>query len=305
MRDYMAYFNGEWVPFSRVMIHPHDRGFTMSDVVFDMARTFNGKPFLLGEHVDRLYRSLKYLRLDPGLSLQEMTEISYDAVRRNEHYRAEVGDFRITQFVTRGTTHGGDIHKVASPTVCVNVEPVAFEVFARLYVEGAHAIIVRTRSYTSDVVEPKVKHQSRLNFVLADLEARDVDPQGMPLLLDRDGNVTEGRGYNVFLVSGGVLKTPTDRSVLQGITRGFVMTLARQLGIPLAEEDLQPYDLYTADEVFFTRTSPGISPVSQVDGRHIGDEIPGPVTRHLLAAYSERVGLDIVDQALRFAGMRG
>ena len=297
MSDYTAYFNGEWVPYSQVKIAPEDRGFMLADVVFDYARTFNGIPFRLEDHVDRLYRSLQFLRIDPGLSPEEMTDLCNEAVRRNEHLRAEVGDYAINPFVTRGSSFQGPA------TVCVHVKPIPFSSFARFFIEGAHGVVTRTRSYPSDVMEPKIKHHSRLNFVLAEIEARDVDPDGQPILLDQSGNVTDGIRNNVFLVKDGVLKTPTDRSILQGVSRKVVMELAQQLGIRCVEEDLQPYDLYTADEVFFSRTSPRIVPVSKVDNRSVGDEFPGPITQQLLAAHSEMVGLDIVDQALKFAGI--
>ena len=102
MSDFTAYFNGEWVPEDQVVIRHTDRGFVTGDVVFDVERTFNGKSFRMKEHVDRLYRSLKFVRIDPGLSDDEMLEISEEAISRNEHLRAPGGDFNIRQFVTRG-----------------------------------------------------------------------------------------------------------------------------------------------------------------------------------------------------------
>lgn len=107
-------------------------------------------------------------------------------------------------------------------------------------------------------------------------------------------------GYNVFMVADGVIRTAGDRAVLQGISRGMVFELAKGLGIPLPEEDLQPYDLYTADEAFFTSTSPCVLPVTRVDRRPVGNGVPGPVVRRLLAAWSEAVGVDIVEQALTY-----
>ena len=139
-----------------------------------------------------------------------------------------------------------------------------------------------------------------MNFNLADLEAADVDPDAWPILTDTEGNLTEGTGYNVFLVTDGVIRTPGDRNILQGVSRGMVFDLARQLGIPLVEEDLQPYDMYTADEAFFSGTSPCVLPVTKVDKRDVGDGRLGPIVQQLLSAWSESVGLDIVDQALRF-----
>lgn len=298
MAEYTAYFKGEWMPFSEVKIDPMDRGFTVGDVVFDVARTFNGKSFRMEDHIQRLYRSLKFVRIDPGLSAKEMLAISEEVVQRNDHLRAEVGDFTITQFVTRGP--GSSSRSAGPPAVCVKVAPIGFGRFADLFKDGAHGVITRTRSYPVESLDPKVKNYSRMNFNLADLEAADVDPEAWPILTDAEGSLTEGTGYNVFLVTDGVIRTPGDRNILQGVSRGMVFDLARQLNIPLVEEDLQPYDLYTADEAFFSGTSPCILPVSKVDQREIGDGRPGPIVQQLLSAWSETVGMDIVDQALQF-----
>ena len=143
MSDFTAYFNGEWVPEDQVVIRHTDRGFVTGDVVFDVERTFNGKSFRMKEHVDRLYRSLKFVRIDPGLSDDEMLEISEEAISRNEHLRAPGGDFNIRQFVTRGP---GRSTKDAGPaTVGVTVSPIYFARYAGMYESGAHAVVARTR----------------------------------------------------------------------------------------------------------------------------------------------------------------
>ncbi len=301
MADYTAYFRGDWMPFSQVRIDPLDRGFLVGDVVFDVARTFNGKSFRMREHVDRLYRSLKYVRIDPGLSPDEMERISEEVISRNEHLRADAGDFAIWQFVTRGP--GRWAHGAGPPTVGVYIRSLGFARFAHLYETGAHGVIARTRSHSPDALDPKVKNFSRMNFNMAELEAADVDPAAWPILLDGHGNVTEGTGYNVFMVGSGVIRTAGDRAVLQGVSRATVFDLAKNLGIPIVEEDLQPYDLYTADEAFVASTSPCILPVTRVDRRQIGPGTPGPVVHRLLTAWSETVGVDIVGQARRFAAL--
>ena len=239
---------------------------------------------------------MRYLRIDSGIAVEEMTEICREVVRRNEDSRPEVGDFTINPFITRGPSLDGP------PTVCVRVKPVAFGTFARAYAEGAQALIATSRSYSADSMEPKVKHHSRLNMVLAELEASDVGPDASPIMLDRDGNVTEGIGWNVFAVSDGVLRTPHRPQHSPGRLPARRDGACRPARTEVVEEDMQPYDLYTADEVFFTRTSPRIVPVREVDGRPVAREVPGPLTKQLLAAHSEMVGLDIVDQALRYGG---
>ena len=289
--------------FQPVKIDPLDRGFLFGDVVYDAARTFNGEIFRMREHIDRLYRSLKYVGIDPGLSAEKMLNTCEELVQRNESQRGAIGDYMIHPFVTRGPFRG--IRERAQmapvPTVGVLLWPLNFAGFAQNYIEGVHGVIVRTRSYSPEMLDPKVKHHSRMSFNMAELEAATVDPNAKPILTDADGNLTEGIGYNVLLVTDGVIRSPDDRSILQGVSRGMVFDLARQLEIPFVEEDLQPYDLYTADEAFFSTTSRCIEPVTRVDMRQIGDGKPGPITQQLLAAWSEAVGMDIVDQAHRFA----
>ena len=297
MADYTAYFNGNWVPLDQVLISPMDRGFLVGDVVFEVERTFNGKSFRLKEHVDRLYRSLKYVRIDPGLSPEEVIDITEEAVRRNEHLRAETGDFRMMQFITRGT--GITAWSAGPPTVCIKVGPINYW-YANAYVDGKHTSITRTQSLSPEILDPKVKHYSRMNFNMAELEANDVEPGAWPILRDADGNLTESAWGNMFMVTGGVLRTPGDRALLQGVSRGMALDLAKQLDIPVVVEDLQPYDLYTSDEAFFTSTSYCVLPVTRVDRREIGSGKPGPITNQLLAAWCEAVGMDIVGQALQF-----
>ena len=298
MSELIAYFNGKFVPDSQCLIHATDRGFRVGDVVYDLQRTFGGNVFRLREHLERFMRSLSYARLDPGLSLDELESLTEEVINRNASLRQPGGDFTITQFVTRGrATH---ILDTSQPTVCILPQHIDFSQYSSFYRTGVHVVMARTRSYHSASLDPKVKHYSRMNFVLANLEAADVDPEAYPVLLDMDGNVAEHIAGNIFIVSNGVLKTPGDRNVLQGDTRKAILQMADQLDIPTSEEDIQPYDVYTADEVFLTNTTYCILPAGLVDKRNIGDQVPGPITRKIQAAWSEMVGIDFVDQALHY-----
>ena len=304
MAEFVAYFNGEWVPQGDVKIDPYDRGFTMGDVVFDVERTFNGKIFRLREHLDRLYRSLQFARLDVGLTKEEMTEITEELVARNESMRPSGGDFTVRQVVTRGASSGGGqggVLDALSPTVINSVSLIDFSGYARFYETGAAVVFPRVRSYSSNSLDPKVKHYSRGNFVQAQLQAADVDPDAYPVLLDENGSISENVGGNFFIVTDGVLRTAGDQSVLQGVSRMTVLDLAAQLGIPVVEEDLQPYDAYNADEAFLSTTSYQLLPVATIDKRRVNHEVPDPASKQLLAAWSELVGLDIVDQALSWS----
>ena len=292
---YDIWLNGEFVPRDKASIPLTDSGFRLGDVVFDTERTFDGKIFRLEDHLKRLFRSLKYLRIDPGMNMDEMAEVTQQVVDHNKPNREPGDDYMITQIVTGG--QGDRIRGQADPNVAVWIDPIAFDQYSPLFDSGAHVVIPKTRSYSSQQLDPKIKHYSRLNFVLAEMEAVDVDPEAFPILMDSEGNLTEGTGYNFFVVTEGVLRTPDDGSLLQGISRVAIIDLAKQLGIPTSEEPLQPYDLYTADEAFLSSTPYALLPVSRADKREIGEEVPGPITSQLLASFSEMVGVDIVDQA--------
>ena len=300
MPEYVAYMNGEWVPDSQLKIDRKDRGFRTADVVFDVLRTYNGKLFQKERHLDRYYRSMQYTRIDSGLSKEEMGDVFEEVVERNSHLLAEEGDFYVWPFVTRGP--GRWASAAGPPTVIVEAFRLDFYRYARFFESGAHGVIPKTRSSSHQSMDPKVKHHSRMNFNMAELEVADVDPDAYPVLTDYQGNLTEGTINSFFLVTDGVIRTPGDSDILQSVSRGTVMDLAGQLGISVVQEELQPYDLYTADEAFLSYTGPGILPMTQVDTREIGDGKPGPITNQLLAAWSEKVGFDVVDQALRFAG---
>ena len=300
MDEFVGYHNGNWLPMSQIGPDPADRGTTLGDQVTDVERTFDGKSFRMREHVHRLYKSLKYVRIDPGLTEDEMYEISEEGIRRNEHLRPEGQDMNVVHIITRGAG-GPRAYGAGPPNVYIKYSLAGYDMFAPYYATGMHGVITRIRSYEPAALDPKVKHLSRLNMSLAEVEANDLDPGAWPILTDKDGNITEGSGYNVFIVTDGVIRTPTDTAILAGISRDMVLDLAEQLEVPASEEDLQPYDVYTADECFFSSTPFSILPVTYVDRRPIGDGRPGPMTHNLLAAWSEAVGIDVVDQALRFA----
>ena len=297
--QYEIWLNGEYHPRHSAQISMLDRGFRLGDVVYDTLRTFDGRLYRLREHLDRFERTLRYVRIDPGMNMTELGRLLLEVVEHNEPVRQEFGDdYMISPIVTRGAGMG--VKDAAMPNVSVFIDPIDFASYGPMYSHGAHGVISRSRSLTPQQLDPKVKHFSRLSYVMADLEARDADPDAFPIMLDLSGNVTESAGANFAIVSGGAVRTSRDTAVLQGVSRLVIGEIAAQLDVPMVEEDIQPYDLYTADEAFFCSTPFCLLPVSRVDGRQIGDgRIPGPVTSRLLSAWSDQVGLDIADQARR------
>ena len=300
----VAYFNGKIVPEGQVLIPFRDRSFRLGDGCFDMTRTFAGHVFRLEEHVDRLYRSLAYLRIVPGLGPEEMISITQEVVARNELLRPAAGDWWVAQRISRGVDALGDEGwEHTGPQVIVDCTPLPLKARARLFRDGVDVMVPSGRRAGPSVLSPRAKTHNYLNLILADKEVKARNPEAWSVLLDENGNLCEGIGSNIFLVRGGRLSTPRERYVLPGVSRQMVIDLARESGVPCEEKDLDVYDGMTADEAFLTSTSLCVCPVRSLNGKLIGaGRVPGPITRRLTDAYCAHVGLDFVAQYLRHLG---
>jgi branched-chain amino acid aminotransferase len=297
----VAWFNGRILRESEVLIPFRDQGFLRGDAVFDMTRSFNGQAFRLEEHVARLYRSLRYLEIDPGLSPAEMIAISEDVLARNRHLLGLNEDYWLAQRISRGVNRvAGDNWDHYGPNVIVECVPLPLRERARCFRDGIDVVTPSVRRTSPDSLSPRAKMHQYLNLVLADREARAQRPDAWAVLLDTYGNLSEGLGSNIFLVRDAGLLTPRERYVLPGVSRQTVIDLARRLDIPFAEKDLDLYDAYTAEECFLTSTSLCICGVGTLNGRTFAaDTVPGPVTQRLTDAYKELVDCDFVAQYLQ------
>src|SRR5262245_15024124 len=296
----IAYSNGKFAPETEVIIPFRDPSFNRGDGCFDMTRTFDGRIFRIEEHVERLYRSLRYLRIDIGLEAKEVVAITEEVVERNEPLRAAAGDWWVAQRVSRGVDAIGDegwAH--TGPQVIVDVTPLPLRARARVFRDGIDVVIPSTRRIPPPMLSPRAKTHNYLNLILADKEVKTRDPEAWSVLLDEHGHLCEGIGSNIFVVRDERLYTPRERYVLPGVSRQMVIDLAGELRIPFEERDLDVFDAVTADEVFLTSTSLCICGVRSVNGQTIRDgKVPGPLTRRLTDAYVARVGTDFVAQYL-------
>jgi branched-chain amino acid aminotransferase len=298
MEERIVYLNGAFVPESQAKVSVLDSGFNAGDGVYDVTRTFRHKPFKLREHTERLFRSLRYTRIDCGMSLEEMEKTTLEVLERNKTLLGENEDCALWQVVSRGVRSSTGNRVSGGATVTVYSVIVNFPEFASFYVEGAPLVIPSTRRIPPQCLESKAKITNKMNHNMASFEAKQADPRAIPLMLDIDGNLSETSAHNFFLVIDGKLCTPTDRNVLGGITKAVIFDLAKQLGVEIMEGNYTPYDLYNAEEAFLASTSPTFVPVRTVNGAKIGKGAPGPVTVRLIAAWNKMVGMDIVDQAL-------
>lgn len=300
----MAWFNGELLPESEVRISFRDRGWLFGDTAFDVARTFGGKPFKLREHVERLYRSLAYLQIDPGMPVDEMLRVSELVLDANLPLLTPDRDYWVGQRISRGLMplDGEEIERVG-PTVVVDCTPLPFSSRAADFRDGIDVVVPSVRRTPPESMSPRAKMCNYINLILGDLEARARNPRAWAVLLDASGNLAEGLGSNVFLVRDGTLLTPRADFVLSGISREVVMQLAAEAGIDVYETDLSLFDACNADEAFLTSTSLCLCPIRSINGVPTRNPaIPGPLTARLTDAFRDLVGFDFVAQYLSHLG---
>lgn len=291
----IAYYNGAMLPESEVRIPFRDLAWMRGIGVYDTERTFNGRVFKLREHLERLWRSLAYIRVEPPLPMDELEQVTLEIARRNVEMVGE--DIWVSQRVSAGVpvAQGGD----GRATIVVEALPLPFAARAPYYRDGVRVVTPTVRRTPPWALSPQAKSVDLLNLWVADQEVLDLDPHAWPMLVDENGSLAEGAGANIFLVRDGRLFTPRTRYVLPGITRATVIELAAELGIPVVEDDIDLFAAATADEIFITSTSLCICPVASVNGIPTQDRtIPGPVTRGLQDAFRELVGVDFVEQYL-------
>ena len=293
----VAYVNGEIVPEIEAKVSYNDVGFLYGDAVFDTTRTFGGKIFRLQQHLDRFFQSLKYMRIDPLMTQDEMSDITMEVLERNLPLLGDNDDYWVSQRVSRGVRQ--DLGGLSNPTVVIETFPLPLKQRASLYKDGLQLVTPSVRRTPPVSQSPRAKVHNYINIVQADLEVKSQNPNASALMLDINGNLCEGMGANLFLVKDGEMFTPHEQYILAGISRQVTIDLANELGINVKEKNLDLYDAYTADEIFVTSTSYCICPVASVNGsKPDNQDVPGPVTKRLMDAYSGMVGIDIVGQYL-------
>jgi branched-chain amino acid aminotransferase len=274
------WIDGKWHDKDSGKVSVFDHGLLYGDGVFEGIRVYAGKVFKLPEHLDRLWESAHAVLLEIPVPKAELGRVIEEAVKRSGLQEAY-----IRPLVTRGVGDLGiDPRKCARPTVIVIVDEINIWTAERLD-RGLAVITAGTPIPHREALSPRVKSLNYLSHAMAKLEA-NVAGADEALMLDASGHVAEGTGQNIFVVKQGALRTPPIwAGILGGITRGVVMDLAREAGHPVREEQLNRFDIYTADEAFFTGTASEIAPIRSYDGRAIGAGRAGPITKGLMARF--------------------
>ena len=287
MNEQLIFLNGEFVPKHEAKVSVYDHGYLYGDGVFEGIRVYSGNVFRLKEHLVRLFESAKSILLEIPYTLEELTELVAETIRKNQ-----LSDGYIRLVVSRGTGNLG-LDPASCPVATVVIIAEQLALFpAEFYETGIPIITVATRRNRPDVLSPQVKSLNYLNNILVKIEAKLAGVLEA-LMLNEQGYVAEGSGDNVFLVKGNKLITPpSSAGALEGITRNAIMEIGKKFGYDVREELFTRHDVYVADEVFLTGTAAGIKPVAEIDNRSIADGREGSTTKQI----KEKFGLVVYDR---------
>lgn len=280
-KELQVYIDGKYYPKSQAKISVFDHGLLYGDGVFEGIRAYDGLVFKLKEHVDRLYGSAHVIMLQIPMSREEMVKTVVDTLRRNG-----LRDSYIRLIVTRGM---GDLglnpKKCPKPTIIVITDTISLHK-GEAKEKGVTAMLSWVKRDPVDATSHEIKSLNYLNSILAKIEA-NINNVDEAICLDKNGFVCEGVAENIFIVKGGKLSTPPScTGALPGITADTVKKLATRLGYEVSDKNITPYELFTADEVFFTGTAAEVVPVREINKRPINDGTPGPITKKLMEEFA-------------------
>jgi branched-chain amino acid aminotransferase len=270
------------------MISVFDRVVSYGDGVFDTLVAKNGYVFKLDDHMERLFRSAKAVKIDVQKSKEEVKSLIVEAIKRNE-----LRDCYVKIVITRGVAWVPLMSSKEEPhtTIVIFVSPPVGVVSDEKIRKGAKLLSTTIKRNHPESLDPRIKS---VNYQANVLMRREAVEGGADEAVSYgfDGYVAEGGGDNIWIVKNKVLMTP-GHGVLEGITRETVIEIAQQLGYSAMTTNINKYDLYQADEVFLSSTAGGIIPVIEVDRRLVGSGTPGPITKQIQDRYTEMLEKDI------------
>ena len=292
MGEPLVYLDGDVVELADARISPFDRGFLWGDGIYEVTPVFDGRVYRLADHVERMYRSLAWVQIDPGMTPEAMVAASaaYVAANADAGRLAPGAMYRLGHWITRGVDSASMKAPDAGPaTVVMWLRPADTARIARDQASGIDLVVPATRRVPPQALEARAKITSKLNQVLAELDAGARGAQ--PLMLDLDGHVAEHATANFFMVRDGVLWTPPPGNILEGITRKVVFEMADRIGVPVEERLFTMYDVAQATEWFISSSAICAMPVRAVE-RFTRTDVPGPVTTRLIDAFAADTGYD-------------
>ncbi len=301
----LAYKNDSYIPLELCNLSVYDLGVLMGAGVTDLVRTFNGIPWMLGEHIDRLFRSCKYACIPPGKTKPEVKDIVDGLIKENYTDK----DLAIVFYVTPGENpiYAGSagISGDREPTFIVHTFPLQTKLlWKRYFTEGIHLVTPHIRHIPPNMFDSRIKHRNRLHMWMAEQQLQV--PGAVALYLEEHGYVTETGGANVAIYSANRIVSPV-KNRLDGLGLRTLFDAADKQtgGSSIFSTEmwngygkLTLYDLLNADEVWLTTTPYCLAPVCWINGQDIGNGQPGPVWRKLLNTISDMVGKDVYKEII-------
>lgn len=280
----LVYVNGRFVPKEEATVSVFDHGYLYGDGIYETLRAYNGMLFLLDRHLARLRNSADAISLNLPLPLEKIGDALYDTIKANG-----LRDAYVRIQVSRGTGEIGLDPALCPEPTTVIVAKEFKDYPAEHFERGVSLSIVSTRRNHPLALPPSVKGTNFLNNILAKIESIRAGAYEA-VMLNWEGYVAEGTISNIFFSKDGVLYTPgLETGILEGVTRGLVLDLARKQGIETREALIPPGQLLQADECFITNTTVEVMPVTTIDKAAVGSGKPGPVTGKLRNAYKDEV----------------
>ena len=275
-----AYLHGRFMPIADAKIPVTDFAYRRSDVTYDVVSVMHGAFFRLDDHLARFANSMAHFRLTPKESIEDLRQILHELVRQTGLREA---------YVAMDCLRGAPAPSMprhpanAQPYLMCYAVPYVWLMPRETIARGAHLIVSSTPRIPEASVNPRAKNFNWGDMNQSLFEARDKGADN-PILLDQNGNVTEGPGFNIFAVTDGKVVTP-DRGILEGITRKAVIELCQKLNLPCDIRPMPADELHNADEIFISSTAGGVIGVTRLDGRILTNDRPGPTTAKLHDAY--------------------
>jgi len=256
-----------------------------------MLRSFGKNIFKLDAHLHRLMDSIKFTGIPCDYNFYQLRAAHGDLINANRREFLADDEYRTFINVSRGPLPIYSEILSCQPIVTITVYPLRWVLRgqSRFYQTGRPAVVTSQRAIPSRYLENKVKHHSRMSSRMAELEAKRSDPDAWPILMDEEGCITESTGANFFIVKRNRIITPEPRNCLRGISRNFILQLARQNGMEYREKNIETFDALMAEEAFFTATPCCIVPCTSINGQPIGKGKVGPMTELLSSKWEEAV----------------
>ncbi|HVI33613.1 aminotransferase class IV [Phenylobacterium sp.] len=274
----VAWVEGRLYPLHEARIPILDQGFLRSDLTYDVPAVWDGRFFRLDDHLNRLEQSCEKMRLRIPLPREQIRQTLLEMVAKSG-----IRDAYVELIMTRGLKFVREYESYEN-NLYLLVMPYVWAMPPEYHPRGGHAVVTRTvRRTPPGAMDPTIKNLQWGDFVRGWLEAMDRGAV-YALLPDGDGNITEGGGYNIFVVKDGVLSTPS-RGVLQGVTRRTVLEICAERGWPTVVDFVPVDSLYQADEIFICTTAGGVMPITRLDDQPVGGGQVGPITREVWEAY--------------------